>query len=178
MKLGLVLIFSFFLSGTVFGQTASVRSSTRSSKSHLYAPRQTIKITGHLKDNKAYELKTDELEKMLPAMSVTILDLYNVNRLTTFYGPSLKAVSDKFAIEDYSKVKVRTIDGYVVEIPKKDIDKGTLCLALRDDVGYLSVDRMGPIRIISQFEGEFHKKEDALFSIYWVWQLIGLEYIK
>lgn len=178
MKLALVLIISFFLTGAALGQTASDRSSTRSSKSHLFAPRQTIKITGYLKDNKAYEFKTDELEKMLPVMSVTILDLYNVNRLTTFYGPSLKSVSEKFAPEDYSKVKVRTIDGYVVEIPKKDIDKGTLCLALKDDIGYLSVDRMGPVRIISQFEGEFQKKEDALFSIYWVWQLIGLEYIK
>lgn len=178
MKLALLLVISFFLSSVVLAQTTSIRASTRSSKSHLYAPRQMVKITGHLKDGKIYELKTDELERMFPAMSVTILDLYNVNRLTTFYGPSLKAVSDKFAVEDYSKIKVRTIDGYVVEIPRKDVDKDTLCLALKDDVGYLSVDRMGPIRIISQFDGEFHKKEDVLFSIYWVWQLIGLEYIK
>lgn len=139
-------------------------------------PRQKIRILGALKQKFPTALNITDLENFHKIESITVHDPYNNNVKTRFYGFYLKdLLTAAAAKEDFSTIMIKAIDGYQVEITKNDIDSAKLFLSYRDDKGYLTVDRMGPVRIIAPFEGIIHKDLLLKVGVNWVWQVKSIE---
>lgn len=141
-------------------------------------PRQKIELFGNALKGAAKSMSVKDLENFKKAESISIYDPYNKNIKTSFYGFSLNELVQANATADLKTLKVTAIDGYKVDIPKADISSAKLFLSYKDDQGYLTVDRMGPGRIIAPVDGVINKDLLLKIGIYWVWQVKSLEFAK
>lgn len=140
-------------------------------------PRQRITVIGGtLSSPKIFSIK--EFESAKKTTEITIHDPYNKDIVTTFTGFYLKDFLQDYAPKTYKAVKVSAIDGYKIDIPKADIEKSNLFISYKDKTGYLTVDRMGPARIIAPFKGVISRDLLLQLGVYWVWQVKTLEFIK
>jgi len=140
-------------------------------------PRQKISITGGTHSSPV-ALTIKDLEAYKKQDQITIHDPYNKDILTTFYGFYMKDFLNLYAPPAYKSVRVTAIDGYKVDIPKQDIDKSNLFMSYKDKAGFLTVDRMGPARIIAPFKGVINRDLLLQLGVYWVWQVKTIEFIK
>lgn len=162
-KLNLILL-TFLLSFSVFAKDGP--------------PRQKISLLGELLPTAPKAVSVKDMEAFKKAETVTIYDPYNKNLKTVFYGFYLKEMVKAYAKPDFKTLKVVAIDGYKVDIPKADITSGNLFMSYKDDKGYLTVDRMGPGRIIAPVDGIVNKDLLLKIGVYWVWQVKSLEFVK
>lgn len=140
-------------------------------------PRQRITVIGGaLSSPKVFSIK--ELEAAKKNLEITIHDPYNKDTLTTFTGFYLKDFLQDYAPKNYKAVRVSAIDGYKIDIPSLDINKSNLFISFKDKSGYLTVDRMGPARIIAPFKGVINRDLLLQLGVYWVWQVKTIEFIK
>lgn len=140
-------------------------------------PRQKVTLSGELLPNAPKIMSVTDMEKFQKPITITIFDPYNKNLETSFNGFYLKDLTKAYA-KDFKILRVVAIDGYKVDIPKAEITSANLFLAYKDTTGYLTVDRMGPARIIAPVKGLIHKDVLLKIGIYWVWQVKSLEYVK
>lgn len=170
-----ILLFSSANFNFAEGQTTNKRES----KSRLVTPRQKILFSGNLNQNIPGELSLniDEINALVPLESVKIKDPYNRNLETTFTGPSLKSLVAHFSSFNIARVDIVAIDGYVSKTPIDDIMSANLILATKDQNGYISVDRMGPARILNQIKGVLDDKDEISTSIYWTWQVKEIRFV-
>lgn len=140
-------------------------------------PRQKVTLSGELLPNAPKVMSVSDMEKFQKPVAVTIFDPYNKNIETAFYGFYLKDLTKAYA-KDFKILRVVAIDGYKVDIPKDEIAKANLFLTYKDNSGYLTVDRMGPARIIAPVKGVVHKDVLLKIGVYWVWQVKSFEYVK
>lgn len=141
-------------------------------------PRQKIQLLGATKNGTPKHLKISELEKIFPEEKIVIRDPYNNNILTTFYGYPLTKLIEKYRGPKVKTISLKAIDGYQALIPLHTIVKENLFLTYRDQNDYLSVDRMGPTRIISPIKGIISKDALLKIGVNWVWQLNAIEFIE
>jgi hypothetical protein len=146
--------------------------------SNLFAsqyPRQKVTIKGLTKSKNPTALDVQTIEKLKAPLEIEIFDPYNKNIKTTFTGYYLKDLIELYAQTDYKIINIVAIDGYKVDLPKDEMIKTNLFLAYKDNKGYLSVDRMGPVRIIAPVKGIINKDELLKLGVYWVWQVKSFE---
>ncbi|AUN98963.1 hypothetical protein C0V70_12800 [Bacteriovorax stolpii] len=163
-KLMLVLLTSLALTTSLFAKDG--------------VPRQKINLLGELLPSAPKAISVKDMEAFKKPESVTIFDPYNKNIKTVFYGFYLHELVKAYAKPDFKTLKVVAIDGYKVDIPKADITSANLFMSYKDDKGYLTVDRMGPGRIIAPVDGIINKDLLLKIGIYWVWQVKSLEFSK
>ena len=159
----LIIVFALLSSASLFAQNA--------------IPRQKITLLGKVVGNKTVSLSINDLEEFKKSESLTIHDPYNKNIKTTFFGFYLQELIAKYAQPSVTKIKIKAIDGYQVEVPRAEVTSTQLFFAFKDDQGYLSVDRMGPVRIIAPFEGIIDKELLLKLGVNWVWKIKSLEFI-
>lgn len=141
-------------------------------------PRQKIDLLGETLPNAPQKLSVKDMEALKNQTSITIFDPYNKNLETVFYGFYLKDFVKAYGKSEFKILRVAAIDGYKVDIPKTEIDSGNLFMSYKDNAGYLTVDRMGPARIIAPAKGIINKDLLLKIGVYWVWQVKSLEFIK
>jgi hypothetical protein len=141
-------------------------------------PRQKVMLSGAVLPGTPKAISIDKLEALFQKRELKLYDPYNKNIQTTFYGFPLDELFKKFASKDVTKISVKAIDGYKVYIPKNNIASEKLFLSYRDQNGYLTVDRMGPSRIIAPFEGVIPKDVLLKLGVNWVWQVNEIEFLK
>lgn len=118
------------------------------------------------------------MEDFKNSVSITIFDPFNKNNQTTFFGFYLVDFIKGYGSPDFKLLRVGAIDGYKVDIPKEEIMKGKLFFTYKDNLGYLTVDRMGPARIIAPVDGIVNKDLLLKIGVYWVWQIKTIEFVK
>lgn len=141
-------------------------------------PRQKIQLQGLVKSGTPKSLTISELEKIFPVESIVILDPYNNDLHTKFYGFSFIKLIEKYAGPKAKTVTLKAIDGYQALIPLHSIAKENLFLTYRDQNNYLSVDRMGPTRLIAPIKGKISKDALMKIGVNWVWQLNAIEFVE
>ncbi len=141
-------------------------------------PRQKVTLAGEILPNAPKILSVSDMEKFQKPITLTIFDPYNKNLETPFYGFFLSELVKAYAKPDFKILRVNAIDGYRVDIPKADIEKAQLFITYKDNAGYLTVDRMGPARIIAPAKGIISKDQLLKIGVYWVWQVKSFEFIK
>lgn len=141
-------------------------------------PRQKLYLTGAVVAGTPKTLSMDQLETLFQKKELNLYDPYNKNIQTTFSGFPLDELFKKYASKEVKKISVSAIDGYKVIIPKENITSEKLFLSYKDQNGYLTVDRMGPSRIIGPFEGVIPKDVLLKMGVNWVWQVKEIEFIK
>ncbi len=140
-------------------------------------PRQKITLFGKVVGNKSIALSIKDLEDFKKSESITIHDPYNKNIKTTFFGFYLKDLIAKYAQPSATKIKIKAIDGYQVEVPRADVTSAQLFFSFKDNQGYLTIDRMGPVRIVAPFEGIIDKDLLLKVGVNWVWKIKSFEFI-
>lgn len=141
-------------------------------------PRQKIEISGHTVSGSAFKISVNELEKNLKLVKTTIYDPYNKNEQTTFEGFYFYDLVKKYAKPDVKIVYVKAIDGYSVETPIETMKSEKMILAIKDQQGYLGVNRMGPVRVIYPIENMINKDLLLKIGLHWVWQIKSMEFRK
>lgn len=141
-------------------------------------PRQKIDLLGETLPTAPKSLSVKDLEALKKPDSITILDPYNKNISTEFFGFYLNDFVKAYGKSEFKILRVAAIDGYKVDIPKADITTGNLFMSYKDKSGYLTVDRMGPARIIAPVKGIIHKDLLLKIGVYWVWQVKSVEFVK
>lgn len=141
-------------------------------------PRQKIDLLGELLPGAPKSISVKDLEAFKPQEVITIFDPYNKNIETAFYGIFLKDFVKVYGKLDFKILRVAAIDGYKVDIPKVHITNGNLFLSYKDKAGFLTVDRMGPARIVAPAKGIINKDLLLKIGVYWVWQVKSIEFIK
>ena len=162
MKVLLTALLSFLLSSSIFATTI---------------PRQKVTLLGKINVKSPQSFSVVDLEKFTKVQKITIHDPYNKNIKTTFEGFYLEELVKKFAQAGTTKIKVKAIDGYQIEISNTDVSKAKLFLIYKDENGYLSVERMGPARIMAPFEGIISKDLLLTLGVNWVWKVKSIEFI-
>lgn len=162
-KLMLILLTSFALSFSVMAKDG--------------VPRQKVLMTGELLPSAPKTMSVKDFEAFKKAEVVSIHDPYNKNIKTPFYGFYLKDLSKAYAKPGFKTLKIVAIDGYKVDVPASEITNSKLFLSYKDDKGYLTVDRMGPARIIAPVDGIINKDELLKIGVYWVWQVKSFEFV-
>lgn len=140
-------------------------------------PRQKVFLTGSLLPNAPKSISVKEMEDLKKPISITIYDPYNKNLKTEFFGFYLNDLVKAYG-SDFRILRVGAYDGYKVDIPKEEITKSNLFYSYKDNNGYLTVDRMGPARIIAPVNGIVNKDLLLKIGVYWVWQVKTIEFIK
>jgi len=153
----------------LFGLTAEATSKV---------PRQKIQLQGNVKSGTPKNLTISELEKIFPIENIVILDPYNNDLHTKFYGFSFIKLIEKYAGPKAKTVTLKAIDGYQAIIAINLIAKENLFLTYRDQHNYLSVDRMGPTRLIAPIKGKISKDSLMKIGVNWVWQLNAIEFVE
>lgn len=167
-QLATLLVISIFLSSMSFAKDAKVK-----------VPRQKIALTGAVLAAAPTSFSVLDLEKFKnPPVQLMFFDPYNKNIETLFYGFYLKDFAKAYAQADYKTLRIVAIDGYKVDVPRSSIEKDNLFVSYKDKAGYLSVDRMGPARIIAPANGVINKDLLLKIGVYWVWQVKTFEFIK
>jgi hypothetical protein len=141
-------------------------------------PRQKVILSGYLLPSAPKIISVQDMEDFKKPISITILDPYNKNSKTQFFGFYLTDFVKAYGSADFKILRVGAIDGYKVDIPKDEIIKGNLFYSYKDDRGYLTVDRMGPARIIAPVKGIVNKDLLLKIGVYWVWQIKTIEFVK
>lgn len=141
-------------------------------------PRQKIDVTGLTLGGKNLKISVDVLEKNLPLVKTTIFDPYNKNEKTTFEGFYFYDFVKKYAKPEVKTVYVKAIDGYSIETPIETMKAEKMILAIKDQQGYLGVNRMGPTRVIYPIEKMIDKDLLLKIGLHWVWQIKSLEFRK
>lgn len=141
-------------------------------------PRQKIILSGSLTKSAPKEISIKDMEALKKPISITIHDPYNKNIKTQFFGFYLTDLIKAYGAPDFKILRVGAIDGYKVDIPKEEITTGNLFYSYKDNLGYLTVDRMGPARIIAPVEGIVNKDLLLKIGVYWVWQIKTIEFIR
>lgn len=166
-----ILSISVLLSSPAFAQNTGQKDPSS-------PPRQKIYLAGALLNNKIKSnYSIPELETFLPLATITIKDPYNFNKSTSFTGYYLADFLNKIAKVAYAKIKVSSYDGYVIEIDKKIINQLKLFIAIKNQEGYIGIERMGPARIIAPIVGALTDEDQVKDGVYWVWQLKTIEII-
>jgi hypothetical protein len=140
--------------------------------------RQKIELLGVTKVNIAKKMSITQIEKDFKFEEFIINDPYNKDLLTHFYGFNFWNLLEKYSEPGIKSVKVTAVDGYSVLINLKDIKDEKMILVFKDKNGYLSVDRMGPIRIIYPLKGVINKEFLLKIGVNWVWQIKSFEFLK
>lgn len=141
-------------------------------------PRQKIILSGSLLPSAPKTISVKDVEDLKRPISITILDPYNKNIKTEFFGFYLTDLVKAYGTPDFKILRIGAIDGYKVDIPKDEIAKGNLFYSYKDNNGYLTVDRMGPGRIVAPFNGIVNKDLLLKIGVYWVWQIKTIEFLK
>lgn len=141
-------------------------------------PRQKIEILGMTQSGKPLKLSVAEIEKNLNKVKTTIFDPYNKNEKTSFEGVYFYDLVKKYAKPEVKIVYVKAIDGYSVETPIEVMKNEKMILAIKDQAGYLNVNRMGPMRVIYPIETMINKDLLLKIGLHWVWQIKSLEFRK
>lgn len=141
-------------------------------------PRQKIEISGLTLSGKLEKISVDTLEKEVPSIKTVIFDPYNKNLKTTFTGVYFSDFVKKYAKPETTKVFVKAIDGYSVETPVELMKSEKIIMVYKDEEGYLSVKRMGPVRIIYPMKEPLTKEQLLKIGLHWVWQVKSLEFKK
>lgn len=141
-------------------------------------PRQKIDLLGELLPGAPKSISVKDLEAFRPQEIITIFDPYNKNIETAFYGIYLKDFTKVYGKSDFKILRIAAIDGYKVDIPKSSISTGNLFLSYKDKAGFLTVDRMGPARIVAPVKGVINKDLLLKIGVYWVWQVKSIEFVK
>ena len=141
-------------------------------------PRQKINLTGELLPTAPKAISVKDMESFKTQDTVKIFDPYNKNIETEIYGFYLNDFVKNYGKTDFKILRVAAIDGYKVDIPKAAIATGNLFMSYKDKTGYLTVDRMGPARIIAPITGIINKDLLLKIGVYWVWQVKSIEFVK
>lgn len=141
-------------------------------------PRQKIEISGLTISGSPLKISVNDLEKNLNLVKTTIYDPYNKNAKTTFEGFYFYDLVKKYAKPEVKNVYVKAIDGYSVETPIETMKAEKMILAIKDQQGYLGVNRMGPTRVIYPIEKMIDKDLLLKIGLHWVWQIKSLEFRK
>lgn len=157
--------------------TTLVVANSAFSKDVAY-PRQKISLAGELLSTAPKTISVKELESFKKPISIKIFDPYNLNIETEFYGFYLTDFVKAYGKETFKILRVTAIDGYSVDIPKADIAAGNLFMSYKNKAGYLTVDHMGPARIIAPVKGIINKDLLLKIGVYWVWQVKSIEFVK
>ncbi len=141
-------------------------------------PLQKIDLLGILKKESPKKVSIVEIEKFNNQVLVDIFDPYNKDIKTKFQGIYFKDFIDKYSTPEAKFIKVKAIDGYQIKMDIEEIKNEKMILAFKDQNGYLSVDRMGPIRIIYPVKEKISKVLLLKIGVNWIWQLKSLEFVK
>lgn len=141
-------------------------------------PRQKIILSGSILPTAPKIISVKDMEDFKKPISITIFDPYNKNTKTTFFGFYLTDFVKAYGSADFKTLRVAAIDGYKVDIPRDEITKGNLFYTYKDNLSYLTVDRMGPARIIAPVDGIVNKDLLLKIGVYWVWQIKTIEFVK
>ena len=150
---------------------------TAFSKEAVY-PRQKITLAGELLPSAPVSISVKDMEAFKKPEIVKIFDPYNKNIETNFFGFFLSDLIKAYAKPDCKILRIAAIDGYKVDIPKGELPAANLFVSYKDDKGYLTVDRMGPARIIAPVKNIVQKDVLLKIGVYWVWQIKSFEFIK
>ena len=140
-------------------------------------PFQKIYFRGLVLPSTKHVIKVDEFEKY-KTTHISIFDPYSYNRKIKFKGITISSLFKLFARPNADTLKVTAINNYVVTIDKKEAFTEKMFLAFKENNKYITVDRMGPARIIKDGKGKITKMEIAKEGIKWVWQVKTLEFYK
>ncbi|MBC7713983.1 MAG: hypothetical protein H7177_11635 [Rhizobacter sp.] len=151
--------------------------STTFAKDAAY-PRQKIDLSGELLPNSPKSISFKDLKELQKPVTLKIFDPYNKNLETAFEGFYLIDLVKKYGKPDFKILRVGAIDGYKVDIPKNEIDSQKLFASYKDEKGFLTVDRMGPLRILAPVKGVVNKDLLLKIGVYWVWQVKTIEFVK
>lgn len=141
-------------------------------------PRQKIIFSGLTKTSNSIEVSVADLEKLKNQVTFSIYDPYNKDIKTQFKNISFETIINEYADKSATSMLVKAIDGYSVLIKVEDAKKIPLYVAFKDENGYLSVDRMGPVRIIEKHDSKINKELLAKIGVNWVWQVKTIEFKK
>lgn len=141
-------------------------------------PRQKIIISGSTLPSAPKSISVKDMEDFKKPISITIFDPYDKNIKRTFFGFYLIDLVHAYGTPDFKTLRVGAIDGYKVDIPKDEIAKADLFYSYKDNLGYLTVDRMGPARIIAPVDGIVNKDLLLKIGVFWVWQIKTIEFVK
>lgn len=141
-------------------------------------PRQKLSLLGSVLPSAPKEMTIQDLEKFQKPIMITIHDPYDKNKKNDFFGFYISDFVKTYGSPDFKILRVGAIDGYKVDIPKDEISKANLFYAYKDKQGYLTVDRMGPGRIIAPVKGVVNKDLLLKIGVFWVWQVKTFEFVK
>ncbi|UTJ07577.1 molybdopterin-dependent oxidoreductase [Arcobacter roscoffensis] len=134
---------------------------------------KTIKFSGELKPNikKRVSIKTIE---SLGIKSFEILDPYTKIK-TKYSGVDLKTFANFFANENTKSISFNALDGYSVNITKKEWEKFHILLATRINGQIVGYDKKGPLRVVYPK----YKKANENFAKNlpkWIWMIKSIEF--
>lgn len=132
-------------------------------------PRETISVSGKVDLKIPSTFNVDFLES-LKVTSALVFDPYQKNQKFKFEGVLLEDLFKYFSPKA-AQVKVTAINGYQVLIKRDSPRAPTLMFAFKSDGNYISVKKMGPLRIIRTDVGKITDQELILEGIDWVWMV-------
>lgn len=132
-----------------------------------------IKLVGEKKDNVSKRVSIKEIEKISLA-DYSLIDPYTKIK-TKYSGVHLNDFINTYAKKSVSKIIFKAIDGYEVEIEKKEWETFTILLATRINDKNVGYEQKGPLRII-------FPKYDIASENYannlpkWIWMIKTIEF--
>lgn len=100
-------------------------------------------------------------------------DPYNENQTVVYQGVLMSDLLDFLGVRQDGSLLVTASDDYQAEIPFSLIRDYPLILATQQNGEFISIDNLGPLRIIfpySHYEefGEFSKRQALTFWVWWI----------
>ncbi|EQC43970.1 hypothetical protein [Bacteriovorax sp. Seq25_V] len=137
-------------------------------------PREKIKVSGKIKEGISKEFQVNYLEKF-GIQKVKINDPYTSDKEIDFEGLSIDDIFKVFAPE------AKTVDVTAINLYKIKIEKGSpvaknLYFVFKEDGKYITVERMGPLRIVRSGLGVISKDNLVLEGAPWVWMVSELKF--
>lgn len=161
------LLICFFLFTQIFSLTFATTK----------IPRQLISLSGLIQKSAPKSFSVNELSKISLQKEMDIFDPYNKDIKTHFYTVPLSFFIKNFPLPTATHIRMTAIDGYKVDIKLLDLQKLGLFIAYKDNQGFLTVDRMGPARIIENIPNKIDKDTIAKIGVNWIWQIKNFEFI-
>lgn len=141
---------------------------------HAKVPRQKIHLKGNYKKDVKNTFKVDYLSKY-KLKKIKIRDPYQNNKLLEFEGLSLLDIFNNFA-PTATKLDVTAINLYKVNFKKNHPRAKDTYFVFKENGKFINVDKMGPLRIVRNYNGTIKTNELALEGVEWVWMIKELKF--
>ncbi|EQC52584.1 hypothetical protein [Bacteriovorax sp. DB6_IX] len=144
------------------------------SNANARVPRQKIHLVGNYDKSIKSSFKVDFLNKY-KLKKIKIRDPYQDNNFYEFEGLSLADIFNYFGPKAKS-LDVVAINLYKINFKRNHPRAKKTFFVFKENGKFINVDKMGPMRIVRDYQGIIKDTDLALEGVEWVWMIKELRF--